>query len=313
MDEDIQIEIKSVLNDLLDEIEYSLEFDSSSFEDKSDPFELVTKCDSCKTHESSFWRRIARNKIVCNKCFLNKTYLITISNEKKLNKDDKSLLKTNKPKSNKRQQLTTQLSSSSSSSIVDENNKTTTTEQEETSSTTTTLRKSSRFTKTLNNNSTKQHQQQNNKTKKQSKQIINEENNDSDNTSDGSSSRRNKLFKNQNRRPNKNETCTLHSVVTSDFVFHRGVYMQIGDVVALYDLTEIDKIYFAQIRAFITDQYGHKSAVITWLIPSDLEYLNTIKTSLDFDPNMFVQGPAEEYARPLECNIINKFLLKNLF
>lgn len=300
MDEEIEIEIKLVLNDLLDEIENSLEFDSS-FEDKSDPFELVTKCDSCKTHESSFWRRIARNKIVCNKCFLNKTYLITISNEKKINKNDKSLLKTNKLKLNKRQQLTTQLSSSSSSSIIDENNKTTT-EQEEASSTTTktTLRKSSRFAKTLNNNSTKQHQQQNNKTKKQSKQIINEEN-DSDNTSDGSSSRRNKLFKNQNRRPNKNEACTLHTVVTSDFVFHRGVYMQIGDVVALYDLTETDTIYFAQIRAFITDQYGHKSAVITWLIPSDLEYLNTIKTSLDFDPNMFVQGPAEEYARPLEC------------
>lgn len=85
--------------------------------------------------------------------------------------------------------------------------------------------------------------------------------------------------------------------------------------------------YFAQIRAFLTDQYGEKSAVVTWLIPIDSNYAKRIQTAKDFDPDMFLLGdvyiwiiffklnynhiklfwnllllgPAEEYPRPLKC------------
>lgn len=117
--------------------------------------------------------------------------------------------------------------------------------------------------------------------------------------------RRTKLFK--SKQPDKCEIITS-SIMSSEFVYHRGFYMQIGDVVALYDIEETETIYFAQIRAFLIDQFGGKffslkpkyfenflimyfkvkSAVLTWLIPTDTDYV--CKTTLDFDPNIFVQG-----------------------
>ena len=48
--------------------------------------------------------------------------------------------------------------------------------------------------------------------------------------------------------------------------------------------------YFAQIRAFLTDQYGEKSAVLTWLIPINSSYVNLIRAPKDFNPDMFVLG-----------------------
>ena len=77
--------------------------------------------------------------------------------------------------------------------------------------------------------------------------------------------------------------------------------MQVGDIVALFDYSSGDFPYFAQVRAFLTDQYGEKSAVLTWLIPIDGDYANRMAHIGDFDPNMFVLGPAEELARPLDC------------
>ena len=65
--------------------------------------------------------------------------------------------------------------------------------------------------------------------------------------------RRTKLFK--SKQPDKCEILTS-SIMSSDFVYHRGSYMQIGDVVALYDIDEKEMVYFAQIRAFLIDQYG---------------------------------------------------------
>jgi hypothetical protein len=38
--------------------------------------------------------------------------------------------------------------------------------------------------------------------------------------------------------------------------------------------------------------------VLTWLIPINTEF--ACKSTLDFDPSMFIQGPAEEYPRSLE-------------
>lgn len=58
-------------------------------------------------------------------------------------------------------------------------------------------------------------------------------------------------------------------------------------------------IYFAQIRAFLSDQYGEKSAVITWLIPCSDEQCKMHNIS-DFDPTCFSLGPAEEFPRSLD-------------
>ena len=68
--------------------------------------------------------------------------------------------------------------------------------------------------------------------------------------------------------------------------------MQVGDIVALFDVADkTENIpYFAQIRAFLTNQYGEKSAVLTWLIPTDSNYAKLIRTPKDFDPDMFVLG-----------------------
>lgn len=115
-------------------------------------------------------------------------------------------------------------------------------------------------------------------------------------------SRRSKIFKSEKSQPVKCQVLTS-TIFTSDFVFHRGFYMQVGDIVALFDVADkTENIpYFAQIRAFLTNQYGEKSAVLTWLIPTDSNYAKLIRTPKDFDPDMFVLGPAEEYPRSLQC------------
>jgi len=75
--------------------------------------------------------------------------------------------------------------------------------------------------------------------------------------------RRTKKFKQEVKAPTRIETF-ITKPVNSDYVFHRGFFMQIGDIVALYDASNPEDFFFAQIRAFFTDQYGQKSAVITW-------------------------------------------------
>ena len=45
--------------------------------DSDDEFHMnELKCDACKSKSSLFWRRVTRNKIVCNICFFSKIYLI---------------------------------------------------------------------------------------------------------------------------------------------------------------------------------------------------------------------------------------------
>lgn len=68
--------------------------------------------------------------------------------------------------------------------------------------------------------------------------------------------------------------------------------MQVGDIVALFDEADPQENvpYFAQIRAFLTDQYGEKSAVLTWLVPIDSNYANAIRTPKDFNPDLFILG-----------------------
>ncbi|CAN7981033.1 unnamed protein product [Ixodes pacificus] len=81
--------------------------------------------------------------------------------------------------------------------------------------------------------------------------------------------------------------------VTSDFVFFRGTYYQVGDIVSMLD--EEDDTYYAQIRGLLQDQYCEKSAVITWLIPT------TASPKDHFDPSTYLLGPEEDIPRKLEC------------
>lgn len=266
-EEQISLEAKQILNEIIDKIINKLEHktDSTDEEEEKELNVFETECNSCNTKISPFWRRVARNKIVCNKCFFNKTYLITISDEQA---KKQSIDKTKTSKKSFKRPINTQLSSSSS--------ETTDKKQEDDQKNT---RKSTRFLKTKPNLKTKKSEQKEPSKSEQDQAHIN---------------RRSKLFK--KNPPIRHETIES-TILTSEYVIHRGFYMQIGDIVALFDVIDKDMIYFAQIRAFLTDQFGAKSAVITWLIPShDLK----IKTIQEFDPNCFALGPAEEYPRSLD-------------
>jgi hypothetical protein len=114
-----------------------------------------------------------------------------------------------------------------------------------------------------------------------------------------SQNRRTKLFK-RKANPIRCEAKSISRLSTSDYVFHRGFYIQIGDIVAMCDENDRENIYFAQIRAFLIDETGQKSACVTWLVPKSHEH-KRIKSLKDFDANLFALGPSEELPRPLDC------------
>lgn len=82
--------------------------------------------------------------------------------------------------------------------------------------------------------------------------------------------------------------------VTSNYVWYKGVYLQVGDIVSVVD-EEDGQVYYAQLRGFLTDQYCEKSAALTWLLPT--------QESPDdgtFDPATYILGPEEDIPRKLE-------------
>ncbi|CAG2104020.1 unnamed protein product [Medioppia subpectinata] len=83
------------------------------------------------------------------------------------------------------------------------------------------------------------------------------------------------------------------TAVTSNHIFFRGQYYQIGDIVSVEDVN--GGTYFAQIRGFLQDQYCEKSAVITWLLPSEDSDEDV------FDASTYFLGPEEDTPRKLEC------------
>ncbi|CAH0714853.1 unnamed protein product, partial [Brenthis ino] len=101
---------------------------------------------------------------------------------------------------------------------------------------------------------------------------------------------RRSIFK---RQPLKAPTATA-TVVTSDYLFFKGNYMQVGDIVSMIDVN--GGTYYAQIRGFLTDQYCEKSAVITWLLPTKA----SPPPEKAFDPATYIIGPEEELPRKLE-------------
>ncbi|XP_013186355.1 GATA zinc finger domain-containing protein 1 [Amyelois transitella] len=101
---------------------------------------------------------------------------------------------------------------------------------------------------------------------------------------------RRSLFK----RPPVKAPISTPTVVTSDSVFYKGNYLQVGDIVSMVDVD--GGLYYAQIRGFMTDQYCEKSAVVTWLLPTKA----SPPPDKGFDPATYIIGPEEELARKLE-------------
>lgn len=83
--------------------------------------------------------------------------------------------------------------------------------------------------------------------------------------------------------------------VTSDFVFHRGLYYQIGDVVSVVDAEDGNR-YYAQIRGFLTDEYCEKFVALNWLLPT-----REAPADGSFHAAFFVPGPDEDVPRPLQA------------
>ncbi|XP_048728404.1 GATA zinc finger domain-containing protein 1-like [Ostrea edulis] len=84
----------------------------------------------------------------------------------------------------------------------------------------------------------------------------------------------------------------VSTVVTGESVFYDGMYYQTGDIVSLLD--HDGSVYYAQIRGFMQDQYNEKSAVLSWLLPTQ----NSPKVG--FDPSTYILGPEEDLPRKME-------------
>lgn len=63
----------------------------------------------------------------------------------------------------------------------------------------------------------------------------------------------------------------------------QGSYLKAGDIVSVQDID--GDVYFAQIRGLLIDQYCEKSAVLTWLVPTE-----QTDVSQGFDPLTFTYG-----------------------
>ena len=60
------------------------------------------------------------------------------------------------------------------------------------------------------------------------------------------------------------------------------MYYQTGDIVSIVD--HDGSVYYAQIRGFMQDQYSDKSAVISWLLPTQSSPKGR------FDPSTYILG-----------------------
>ncbi|XP_044264491.1 GATA zinc finger domain-containing protein 1 [Tribolium madens] len=85
------------------------------------------------------------------------------------------------------------------------------------------------------------------------------------------------------------------TTITSESIFYKGSYIQVGDIVSMQD--EDGDIFYAQIKGLLTDQYCEKSAVITWLLPTQ----ESPPPEEGFDPATYIIGPEEDVPRKLEC------------
>ncbi|XP_003745317.1 GATA zinc finger domain-containing protein 1 [Galendromus occidentalis] len=102
-------------------------------------------------------------------------------------------------------------------------------------------------------------------------------------------------------------TPAVSHFITSNYIRHKGSYLQRGDVVSM--LGDDSEIYYAQLRTFLVDQFGQTSATISWLIPTERS-----PSDGSFDPATFVLGPEEDFPRDLrsmsfECHAPSDYYL----
>ncbi|XP_023327091.1 GATA zinc finger domain-containing protein 1 [Eurytemora carolleeae] len=87
---------------------------------------------------------------------------------------------------------------------------------------------------------------------------------------------------------------TVPTPVTSDKIYYKGEFFMVGDIVSVTDIS--DDIFYAQLRGFLTDEYGEKSGVISWLLPTT----GSPPPNEGFHPATYIIGPEEDIPRRME-------------
>jgi len=82
--------------------------------------------------------------------------------------------------------------------------------------------------------------------------------------------------------------------ITSNKIYYKGEYFVIGDIVSVTDIS--GDIFYGQLRGFLTDQFGEKSAVMSWLLPTT----GSPPPNEGFHPATYIIGPEEEIPRKME-------------
>ncbi|CAB1320543.1 unnamed protein product [Coregonus sp. 'balchen'] len=91
---------------------------------------------------------------------------------------------------------------------------------------------------------------------------------------------------------------SVSTIITSESVFYKGVYYQMGDVIKVTDEDD-GRPYYAQIRGFIQDQYCEKSAALTWLIPTQASPEEDLPRKMEYLE--FVCHAPSEYFKSRSC------------
>ncbi|XP_013405736.1 GATA zinc finger domain-containing protein 1 [Lingula anatina] len=219
------------------------------------PFGVKPLCATCKTNTSTMWRKNSQGEVLCNSCGL-----------KVLNGGKEVLL--------------AGPGSVVSGTAGNGNMPVTSTERERETSTSSRTQVKEEKTSTSNNTGVRK-----------SARIKPSKNRVQNSTKSLATKGKNRrvIFK---KNPIK-AAVSVATIVTSDYIFFKGMYWQVGDIVSLMD--HGGGIYFAQIRGFLQDQFAQKSAVITWLLPT------TESKKDEFDPATFILGPEEDLPRVLDC------------
>jgi len=82
--------------------------------------------------------------------------------------------------------------------------------------------------------------------------------------------------------------------ITSKKIYYKGEYFSVGDIVSVTD--DSGDIYYGQLRGFLTDEYGNKSAVMSWLLPTT----GSPPPNEGFHPATYIIGPDEDVPRSME-------------
>jgi len=82
--------------------------------------------------------------------------------------------------------------------------------------------------------------------------------------------------------------------VTSEKIYHKGEFFTVGDIVSVTDVS--GDLYYAQLRGFLTDEFGEKSAAMSWLIPTT----GSPPPNEGFHPATYIIGPEEDIPRKME-------------